>query len=155
MAPAGPALTPTLAALTMSGAQVFVGGQVVNGQTLETGQMHGDSTLFQAMLRDGNGGPALGHTVQVEYQTPGNGHGGMMGGQGLLHLYDDGTHGDPIAGDGIYCYEDEEGHYGFHMSSAPMGQYHYEFYGFDHDDHHSNHMNVVVTMGPGSGPGGR
>jgi len=75
----------------------------------------------------------------------------MMGGGpgqnlGYMYLYDDGTHGDPTPGDGIYCYEDTQGQYGFHMANSPMGQYHYEFFGIDHDDHHSNHMQVQVTI---------
>jgi hypothetical protein len=141
-----PELDPTSSVLTLTGAQVVVEGQVVNGQTMHAGQTHGNATLFQATLTGPNGGPAPGHTVQVQYHTPGGGSGGMMNGAGLMTLYDDGTHGDPVAGDGTYCYADEDGHYGFHMPWAPPGQYHYEFFGFDHDDHHSNHMNVVVTI---------
>jgi len=145
-------MTPgaSAASLELSGAQIMVGGQVVNGQTMQPGQMHGNSTFFQATLTGPNG-PALGHTVQVQYQTPGYGMGSghMGGGTGYMYLYDDGTHGDPIAGDGIYCLEDYQGQYGFHMADAPHGQYHYEFFGFNHDDIHSNHMNVVVTVGSG------
>jgi hypothetical protein len=73
----------------------------------------------------------------------------MGNGPGPLYLYDDGTHGDPIAGDGIYCFDDEQGRFGFHMAGAPHGQYHYEFFGFDHHDHHSNHVMVTVTVGSG------
>ena len=135
-----------LTALRLTGAQVVVGGQVVNGQTMQAGQMPGSSTLFKATLTGPNGGPALGQNAQVQYQTPGGGPGGMMNQQGLMNLYDDGTHGDPIAGDGIYCYEDQQGRYGFHMQWAPTGQYPYEFYGFDHDEQHSNHMNVIATI---------
>lgn len=146
---------PALAALQLTGAALVVGGQVVNGQTMQAGQMQGTSTLFKATLRGANGAPALGHSAQVQYRTPGGGPGSMMNGQGLLHLYDDGTHGDPVAGDGIYCYEDGQGQYGFHMPWAPAGQYHYEFYGFDHDERHSNHMTAVVTMVSAPGAGGQ
>ncbi|MGD8329622.1 MAG: hypothetical protein PVJ49_09295 [Acidobacteriota bacterium] len=141
---------PMQSSLRLSSAQILISGEVVNGQTMETGHMQGGSTLFQATLTMGNGGPALGDTVQVQYQTPGGGPGGMMHQQGLMTLYDDGTHGDPSAGDGVYCYADEQGQYGFHMPWAPAGEYHYEFFGFDHDDHHSNHMTVSVTMVAGS-----
>lgn len=144
-APEGPQM---MNALRLTGAFVMVGGQVVNGQTMQSGHMNGGSTFFQATLT-GSNGPALGKNVQVRYQTPGGGMGGMMGGEGILHLYDDGTHGDPIAGDGIYCFDDRQGQYGFHMQNAPHGQYHYEFYGLDHDEQHSNHMNVVVTIASG------
>lgn len=146
--PTAPEVAPTLTGLRLTGAQVVVGGQVVNGQTMQPGQMNGASTFFQATLTGPNGA-ALGEHVQVQYQTPGGGMGGMMGGEGILYMYDDGTHGDPIAGDGIYCYEDEQGQYGFHMQNAAHGQYHYEFYGLDHVEQHTNHMNVVVTIASG------
>jgi hypothetical protein len=134
----------------MTGAQVVVDGQAVNGQTMQTGQMQGSNTLFKTTMTHANGTPALGLTVQVQYQTPGGGPGGMMSQQGLMNLYDDGTHGDPTAGDGIYCYRDEQGQYGMHMPWAPAGQYHYEFLGFDHANNHSNHMDVSVTMAQGA-----
>jgi hypothetical protein len=126
---------------------VMVNGQSVGGQTIQMGQMTGNSTFFQASLTVA-GGPAPGRTVQVQYQVPHQGpH--MMGapGQGTMLLYDDGTHGDPVAGDGTYCFDDTRGRYGFHMANAPMGQYHYEFYGIGHDQHHTEHMNVTVTIG--------
>lgn len=147
--PTAPEVAPTLTGLRLTGAQVMVGSQVVNGQTMQAGQMTGSSTFFEATLTAANGAPALGQTVQVQYQTPGGGPGGMMNQQGLMQMYDDGTHGDPIAGDGIYCYEDEQGQYGLHMQDAAHGQYHYEFYGFDHDEQHSNHINVIVTITSG------
>lgn len=86
-------------ALRLTGAQVMVGSEIVNGQTMQAGQMPGSTTLFKATLTGPNGGPALGQNVQVQYQTPGGGPGSMMNRQGLMNLSDDGTHGDPIAGD--------------------------------------------------------
>jgi len=145
--PSEPIPEPLLPALVLTGAQVSVEGQVVNGQTMQPGQMGGGSTFFQATLTGPNG-PAVGDTVQVQYQRPGGGmgQGHMGGGEGFLYLYDDGTRGDPVAGDGIYCFDDQQGLFGLHMQNAPHGQYHYEFFGFDHEDHHSNHMQVVVTI---------
>ena len=139
--------TAAASSLRITNALVMVDGELANGQTIEMGHMTGTSTFFQAHLMDG-AGPALGHTVQVQYQVPHNGPGQMMGGpgQGYMYLYDDGTHGDPIAGDGIYCYEDVRGQYGFHRHGAPAGRYHYEFFGIDHDHHHTNHIGVTVTM---------
>jgi len=133
-------------ALQLINPQVMVNGQSVNGQSIQMGQMVGTSTFFQATLMDA-GGPAPGRTVQVQYQVPHHGP-GMMGtpGQGTMVLYDDGTHGDPVAGDGTYCLDDTQGQYGMHMATAPMGQYHYEFFGIGHDEQQTNHMNVTVTM---------
>ena len=39
---------------------------------------------------------------------------GIMGGHATVQCYDDGTHCDPVAGDGRYCYYDENDHIGPH-----------------------------------------
>jgi len=95
--PTAPVADPlvVISPLQLSGALVFFGGESVNGETIQMGQMQGKSTRFQATLTDASG-PALGRTVQAQSQRPGGGS-GMMGGfnQAPLHLYDDGTHGDP------------------------------------------------------------
>jgi hypothetical protein len=129
--------------LTLSDATVSVGGQTVNGQTIQHGHMQGTNTFFQARLHDGNQ-PALGQTVQVKYQWPGGM--GMMHRQGTVTLYDDGTHGDWQAGDGIYCLEDFQHQAGFCGQGAPYGTYHYEFWGQHHAGQQSNHVEVSVTI---------
>jgi len=141
MAQAGQ-LAPT-AELVLSNATISVGGQTVNGQTVQHGQMQGANTFFQAMLHEGDH-LALGQTVQVKYQWPSGM--GMMNQQGLVTMYDDGTHGDWQAGDGIYCFDDQNGVAGFHMHDAPLGTYNYEFYGVHHLGHHSNHVDVAVMV---------
>jgi len=139
-------ITAETSSLRLTGAQVLFNGEIVNGQTMHTGQMQPGSVLFRATLLGAGGHPALGNTVHVEYRFPGGGMGPMGGQHGLLGLFDDGTHGDPVAGDGIYCFEDVQHRYGFHMQGAPYGQYHYEFFGLDHLQHRSNHMSVFVTV---------
>ena len=131
----------------VTNAVVSVDGATVNGESFQMGQMTGNSTFFQATLMGPNGAVA-GETMQAQYQIPHQGPGMMNGGsgQGVMPLYDDGTHGDPIAGDGTYCYEDFDGQYGLHMHGTPAGQYHYEFYGIHHDQQHTDHMIVNVTM---------
>jgi len=136
-------VTPT-AELTLSNVTISVGGQTVNGQTVQHGQMQGVNTFFQVKLHEGDH-PALGQTVQVKYQWPG-GMGMMMGQQGIVTLYDDGTHGDWQAGDGIYCLEDFQHQAGFCGQGAPHGTYHYEFWGEGAGGHHSNHIDVSVTV---------
>ena len=71
---------------------------------------------------------------------------GAMNGPGLFQLHADGTHGDRVAGDGIYCLEDHDGTYGFHHSGARHGQYRYEFYGFHRSGMESNHRVITVTV---------
>lgn len=127
----------------LTNAQVVVDGVVMNGQTMHQGQQTGSSTFFQAWLQ-GPRGRLAGEVVRVEYRRPQAM--GPMHMQGFLTLWDDGTHGDSVAGDGIYCYLDEDGSYGFHMPDHPPGEYHYEFYGIHHDGHHSNHYQVMFTL---------
>lgn len=134
---------PQAGFLHLTDAQVTISGESVNGMTLVQGQLTGNSTMFQARLRDAAGDPATGQAVQMRFERPGH---GMMGGSGVLTLWDDGTHGDPVAGDGIYCLVDFDGNYGLHHDDCPVGPYHYEFWGVDHADRHSNHMNVSVTV---------
>ena len=87
---------------------------------------------------------AVGNQANMRYQRPM----GMMNQSGTMRLYDDGTHGDRTPNDGVYCYEDSDGSFGFHMMDAAMGQYHYEFWGMDSGGHDSNHMSMAITLVP-------
>lgn len=139
--PTNPATTD----LALSDVILTVDGQVMNGATVHQGHGEGMSTRFQATLwRDAE--RARGETVRMRYERPGGM--GMMGSTGVLTLYDDGTHGDHTPGDGIYCFEDWQERYGCHGTDAPMGNYHYEFWGEDHMGHESNHVMVNVTVVP-------
>jgi hypothetical protein len=70
--------------------------------------------------------------------------------QGRFQLYDDGTHGDHVPGDGLYCFEDFAAEYGCHGPKAQPGEYHYEFWGeHQQDGHHSNRHRVTVTLSDG------
>jgi hypothetical protein len=123
--------------LSLVTAAVSVDGTVYNGGTFHHAQGHGDSTRFEARLILG-GMPAPGGQMWVDSGR------GMMNER--FRLYDDGTHGDPLAGDGVYCLEDFAGEYGFHHAGAPHGQYHYDFWGEHDDGGHSNHMDVTVQV---------
>ena len=121
---------------------------VVNGQAVSSGSTYQHNhegpngvTRFEATLRDANG-PAPGHVVEVHFRRP---H-GMMNGSGHFRLYDDGTHGDRIAGDGIYCYEDRDGAYGFCHRRALNGEYHYDFCGYYPDGAETNHRMIDVDV---------
>lgn len=129
--------------LVLSNAVVSVNGDAVNGQTFPQGHGAGGSTRFEAeMMSNGSREPSA--TVWMQYDRPMGMN--MMRHTGRLELYDDGTHGDHVAGDGLYCFEDSEGDYGCHAARAKAGEYLYEFYGFDDDGHESNHMTVRVNI---------
>ena len=140
---------PGMPTLSLTAASVAAGSEQYQGGT--SGTFHqgtngqaGGTTRFEATLVQ-NGVPAIGHDVEVTYDMPMGG--GMMGAnRGAFHLYDDGTHGDPTPGDGVYCYEDDGDHYGFHHMDAHHGEYHYDFYGLRADGGQTNHMMIDVTV---------
>lgn len=140
--PTGPA-NPEL---MMTSADVLVAGQSVAGGTFMQGHGEGDSTRFEAQLMS-DGQPAPGQMVWLEFDRPMMGGNGMMRHTNRIQMYDDGTHGDRVAGDGTYCLEDFAGDYGCHREDAEPGEYHYEFYGVHATDgHETNHMTVSVTI---------
>jgi hypothetical protein len=128
--------------LSLTGASVLVNGQSVGGLTIRAGQ--GASTRFEARLStDSSSADPL--TASVRFSRP-LGMGMMGGASGTFPLYDDGTHGDHLAGDHLYAYEDFDGLYGCNMANAAMGDYHYEFFGDDGHGDESPHMTLVVTL---------
>ena len=128
--------------LMMTSASIVVNDQSVNGQTLSRGESTGVSTRFEAQIAT-FGLPTAPVEMWLEYGRPQGS--GLPRDTGRLRLYDDGMQGDLVAGDGRYSFEDLAGDYGFHSIVAPVGEYHYEFYGF-HDDHETNHINTTVTI---------
>ena len=135
--------SPALASLSLQTANVVMNGSVLNGMTISRDHGNGAATRFEATLMGADGRPATGHRVAVRYTRPG---GMMMMNSGEFFLYDDGTNGDPIAGDGIYCFEDLRYQYGCGGYGMAVGEYRYEFYGMQPDGTHSNHMTVNVTL---------
>ena len=137
---------PTNPSLVMTSADVLVSGQSVAGGTFPQGHGESSSTRFEAELK-WDGQPAPGQMVWLEFDRPmGMGH-GMMRHTDRVQMYDDGTHGDRVAGDGIYCLEDFAGDYGCHRADSEPGEYHYEFYGVHAaDGNETNHMSVMVTI---------
>jgi hypothetical protein len=94
------------------------------------------------------GGLSTIRRVMMEYSQPGPNRsmGPMMGGfTGSVLCYDDGTHGDPIAGDGIYHYMDPQDQIGCHGVNAPSGDYHYTFWCEDIHGQRSNTATVTVS----------
>jgi hypothetical protein len=135
--------SPVSTDLVVRSAVVSVNGQSVGGQNLTQGHGDGDSTRFEAQLMAG-GVPAPGQVMWLEFDRPrGMGMGHHVG---RAQLYDDGSHGDRVAGDGLYCLEDVVGDYGCHSAQAAPGEYHFEFYGLHSDGHETNHLTVTVTI---------
>jgi len=134
--------SPATPRFEVASAAVVVDGQVVNGQSIP---MHHDGTptRFEARLHI-DGQPVAGGTVYCQYDRPG-GMGGMHG-QGTFTMYDDGSHGDPTPGDGLYCYQDDRDQYGCHGEGAASGEYHYEFWGRHHAYGETAHQRVTVTV---------
>lgn len=138
--PTAPSIMP--AATVVSSAKVVVDGRDVSGMNVPQGH-HGAVTHFEARVEhDGSLEP--GFEMWMRYEQP-EAH-GMMGTQGRARLFDDGTHGDPVAGDGIYCLDDDIGQIGCQRSDAPMGEYHYDFYGAGPHGDETNHCLVTVTV---------
>jgi hypothetical protein len=73
----------------------------------------------------------------------GGGHG--TGYTGSVHCYDDGTHGDNVAGDGIYCYRDPQNRIGCNGYNAHPGEYNYSFYCEDIHGQRSNTVSVKIN----------
>ncbi len=138
----GPTSRPNAPAVT--NAQVLVHGQPVQGLVI---QGTDEPALFRVHIQ-APGGLRTIQRVVLRYSQPGpNHHGGpMMGGfRGTVLCYDDGTHGDDIAGDGIYHFMDPDDAIGCHGVGAPPGDYHYEFWCEDVFGQQSNVASVTVT----------
>jgi hypothetical protein len=132
---------PESSSLVLTSATVSVNGQVLNGETLPRGHGEGVAERFEAVLEK-DGVRVTGGTVRVQHDSPG----GMMMGSPVFHLYDDGTHGDRMPNDGLYCFEDFQGQYGCHTEQASRGSHHYDFAGMDSQGHKSSQMRVTVTI---------
>lgn len=128
--------------LVLIQAGATVDGQSIDGETMRLGDDEGN-VRFEAHLVDHRGRPAHGHAVRVAYDTPGM---GMMHRTGTFMLHDDGTHGDLVPHDGIYCYEDESHHYDCHGPDARPGEYRYEFCGIHEHGYESNRIEISAFV---------
>lgn len=134
--------------VTLSSAKVGVDGQSLAGQDIQRGS-HTGPMQFEARLAGRHGNPISGGQVQVRYGTSGMmGHMDQYMHMGEFNCFDDGTHGDPVPGDGIYCFADSTQEYGCHGADARLGEYRYEFCGFDQHGQQSNRMEIRVNLVP-------
>lgn len=131
--------------VTLSQAMITADDQPLDGQTMHQGEA--GTMRYEARLVDRHGEPAPGYQVRVRVSMP-----SMMGSMHPmseeLFCYDDGTHGDPVPGDGVYCFEDTGHEHGCHQIDARPGEYHYDFCGVDDHGYESNHMHLMVRLLP-------
>jgi hypothetical protein len=139
--PTGP--SPVTAAPVISEPQVLVGGVPVGPRIA---QGNGQPALFRVRVNAPSGLNTV-RQVVLQYSQPGrNHHGGpMMGGfTGTTFCYDDGTHGDDIAGDGVYQFMDPADNIGCEGINAAPGEYHYDFWCEDIYGQRSNTLSLTV-----------
>jgi hypothetical protein len=127
--------------IALAAADVQVDGRSVASATISPGS--GTSTLFTVTLADATDRARVAR-MQMDYAQ--HSAMGMMGTRSSLDCYDDGTHGDAVAGDGMYSYRDEDGHVGPHYEGCVAGEYGYTFHGMDLDGNHTNSLEVRVTV---------
>jgi len=134
-------LEPATSDVRLADADVFIGGNTVDASTIPAG--YGDSTLFTVGLADPEQGPRIAR-VQMEYRA----HSGMgtMGSWSSVDCYDDGSHGDQVAGDGTYSYMDMDRHIGVHYQDCTSGEYRFVFHGTDLMENHTNSVVARVTV---------
>ncbi len=102
----------------------------------------GQQAVFKGTLMMGQM-PAPGYEIWVEYDRPM----GMMGPHhGKFQLFDDGTNGDGVAGDGIYHFRDHQKAYACNGQGMMAGEYHYQFFGLHADGRETNRIHVKVHL---------
>ncbi len=142
--PTSPSARPQ--APTVSDPEVLVGGVSMNG-LVRVGA--NETSIFHVRVHAPTGLPSI-RQVTLQYVQPGpNHHGGMMMGafSGTVLCYDDGTHGDDVAGDGIYSFMDPDDDIGCGMLQAPAGSYQYSFWCEDVYGQRSNTVSVTIDRG--------
>ena len=122
-------------------ADVSIDGRSVENATIAPGS--GTSTLFTVSLADPADGTRI-RRMQMDY--PVHSSMGMMGSRSSVDCYDDGTHGDAVAGDGTYSYLDMDDHIGPHAEDCTQGEYVYSFHGTDMAGMHTNTVSCRISV---------
>ncbi len=122
-------------------ADVQIDGKSVKDATISPGS--GSSTLFTVSLED----PAdRSRVAGIQMTYPDHSPMEMMGTRSSVDCFDDGTHGDAVAGDGTYSYMDIDDHIGPHREDCVAGEYLYSFHGMDMTGNHMNALDIRVTV---------
>jgi hypothetical protein len=136
--------------LRVVSASVLVNGNAVSDAVRPD---HGDSLRFEAQVAPA--GSPLVRRIRVEHwmvvapRSRGGGDRGSFRLRGVIELYDDGTHGDRVSGDGLYGHEGEL----FDMMQfmgQPMdrmsGEHIFQVFAEDIDGNHSNHVSLGMRV---------
>jgi len=121
---------------------------IINGSDMTNGTMsnpnQGDLMTLKAEFSDPQGN----HTIRMAAASYTHGH-GMMNHMGEITLWDDGTHGDHVPGDGWYTMEDDMlqmmSMMGNHWNNI-MGSHEFQFYCLDEDGNESNHISAHLDV---------
>jgi hypothetical protein len=143
--PSSPSAQPQ--APTVSDPEVLVGGVSMSGLVRVGAD---EPSIFHVRVHAPTGLASI-RQVTLQYLQPGPNHhaGGMMMGafSGTVLCYDDGTHGDDVAGDGIYSFMDPDDDIACGMFQAPAGTYQYSFWCEDVYGQRSNTVSVTIDRG--------
>lgn len=120
----------------------------VNGMDKSNGNLSNPNQADRMRIRAQFSDPQGNHTINSAVATYSHGM-GMMDHTVQVTMWDDGTHGDDIPGDGWIHMEDEMvdmmslmGH-GWNQI---MGDYRFDIYCFDEEGNESNHISVHMTI---------
>jgi hypothetical protein len=121
---------------------------MINGSDMTNGTMSGPRQADRMTLRAQFSDPQGNHTIRTAVASYNRGH-GMMNRMGEITLWDDGTHGDHVPGDGWYTMEDDMlqmmSSMGHHWNEI-MGEHEFGFYCLDEDGNESNHITVRLNV---------
>jgi hypothetical protein len=121
---------------------------MINGSDMTNGTMSNPNQADRMTIRAEFSDPQGNHTIRTAAASYTHGH-NMMNHMGEITLWDDGTHGDHVPGDGWYTIEDDMvqmmSMMGNHWDQV-MGSHEFEFYCLDEDGNESNHITARLNV---------
>jgi hypothetical protein len=129
--------------------EILSASLLVNGEPVADGvrPTHGDMMHIQAQVTPGS--LAMVQRVMVDHTSPPMVRGRSMHHEGVMMLYDDGTHGDHRPGDGLYCHEGDMIEMMRFMGQGMgmmQGEHKLEIYVEDGDGNHSEHYTLPMKI---------
>jgi len=121
---------------------------MINGNDVTNGSMSNPNQDDRMTIRAHFSDPQGNQTIRTAFASYSHLH-GMMNHMGQYTLWDDGTHGDDVPGDGWYCLEDDMVQMMSimgHNWDQIMGSHEFEFYCLDEDGHESNHITAHLNV---------
>lgn len=120
----------------------------VNDMNISNGNLSNPNQNDRIRLKAQFSDPQGNQTIRNAVATYSHGM-GMMDHTVQLTMWDDGTHGDDVPGDGWFHMEDEMADMMSQMGhgwNQIMGDYRFDIYCFDEDGNESNHISVHMTI---------